>query len=172
MGVLRSSIHCTWFTTAAMGISWYILYFHLFPSQGHPKFAAEVEQVWRQVWRCECWLDPAQVTVSSLPTKQCKICKPPACLFFLRTALWFHWRKWNLKLPTALHQLSRSLALPGETEHRRVGRRQSWTLKNMEGAWDIIQNQDHSQPNIPFRRQDQRTRERTIWQAHKSKHRG
>ena len=35
----------------------------------------------------------------------------------------------------------------------------------MERAWDIIQNQDHSQPNIPFRRQDQHTRERIIRQA-------
>ena len=44
-----------------------------------------------------------------------------------------------------LHQstFSSSLALPRETEHRRVGRpRQSWTLKNMERAWDVIQNQD------------------------------
>ena len=68
-----------------------------------------------------------------------------------------------------LHQstFSSSLAFPRETEHRRAGRpRQSWTLKNMERAWDIIQNQDHSQPNIPFRRQNQRTRERIIRQAH------
>ena len=52
------------------------------------------------------------------------------------------------------------------TDHHRVGRpRQFWTVKTMERAWDIIKNQDQSQPQIPFDKNDRRMKERIIAQS-------